>query len=160
MALRLLGSVAFWQAASFVMLLAFIWVNEALDLVHLIYDQPPTPIDWFGACILSAAVVLVGFVTVAHTYLRQCRALDSFLVVCAHCRKVRVGESAWTDLEAFVHGRTKTRFSHGICPACYLAALEDERAAPARHDCSAARKCPAPAKGDPKASIRSPALVP
>lgn len=126
MALRLLRSVAFWQGASFFMLLSFIWVNECLDLAHQIGDRPATPIDWFGASILSAAVVLVGFVTVAHTYVRQCRALDSFLVVCAHCRKVRVGESAWTSFEEFLHGRTKTEFSHGICPTCYLKALEEE----------------------------------
>jgi hypothetical protein len=151
LALQLVRSVALWQAASFFMLLSFIWFNEVLDLAHLLYDAPATPVDWFGACILSAAVVVVGFVSVAHTYTQQRRALDVFLVVCAHCRKVQVGEDTWTRLEELLTSRARTELSHGICPACYREATASE----ASDGAHPPRPEPPPGRPD-----RSPALVP
>ncbi len=44
-------------------------------------------------------------------------ALRDYLPICAHCKAIREGE-AWSSLETYISGRTKTQFSHGLCPRC------------------------------------------
>ena len=49
----------------------------------------------------------------------EIRRLQSFLPVCAYCKKVRDDRQYWKQLEAYLNERVGTRFSHGICPECY-----------------------------------------
>lgn len=46
------------------------------------------------------------------------RVLADHLPICAHCKSIRNDEGEWARLEAYVHGTTGSRFSHGICPNC------------------------------------------
>jgi hypothetical protein len=135
----LFRSIAFWQAAAFVLLICFIWAHEVLDLPAQLYGQPPRPIGWFGACVETAAVIVVAFVTVAHTYVRQQKVLRGFLIVCAHCGKVKLADTTWEQLEQFVARKTLAQFSHGICPSCFEEAQEPPTNTPAEapHRCMA-----------------------
>jgi hypothetical protein len=36
-----------------------------------------------------------------------------------YCKKIRNDENYWQTVEAYISHHTNTRFSHGICPACY-----------------------------------------
>ena len=49
----------------------------------------------------------------------QVRQLESFLPICAHCRKVRDDKNYWQQIEGYINTRLGTTFSHGICPSCY-----------------------------------------
>lgn len=62
----------------------------------------------------------------------QVQQLESFIPICAHCKNVRDDKNYWQQIETYINTRLGTRFSHGICPACYekiirpqLQALED-----------------------------------
>lgn len=50
--------------------------------------------------------------------LLEVQSLESLLPVCAWCKKVRDDQGYWSQLEAFIAAKTRTRFSHGICPDC------------------------------------------
>lgn len=50
--------------------------------------------------------------------LTEVQTLEGLLPVCAWCRKVRDDRGYWSQLESFISRKTRTRFSHGICPAC------------------------------------------
>ena len=52
------------------------------------------------------------------------RVLDDFLPICSHCKAIRRGDE-WVQLESYVTGHTKTKFSHGLCPTC-LPLYDDE----------------------------------
>lgn len=115
---RMLSNVAFWQGLGFVMLISLIWVFEVLDLPHAVYGVEATPVDWIGASLLTAGVILVAFIITAHTYLQQKMMLKGFIIVCSYCRKVHVRESRWEQMESYISNRTLADFSHGVCPTC------------------------------------------
>lgn len=121
----LFGNVALWQAIGFFMLVCVVWVNEVLDLPNLIYQQPTSSVDWFGAGIVSVGIALIGFITVAHTYVLQNRILEGIIIVCSYCNRVKIGETNWEQLERFLATKTLARFSHGICPECYAGAQDE-----------------------------------
>jgi len=116
---RGLGRIATWQFACFLMLLLLIWVNEVLDLPHLLYGATPTPISLFRGCVLSACVIITAIITVGNTYLQQKRILSGFITVCSHCRKVKVDQEVWEQIETYVSQHSEAVFSHGLCPHCY-----------------------------------------
>lgn len=59
--------------------------------------------------------------------------LEAILPICSHCRKVRKSGAdpsateSWQSIEAYVTEKTRTEFSHGVCPEC-MAALYPEHA--------------------------------
>ncbi|MFO7688332.1 MAG: hypothetical protein R6V60_19825 [Desulfobacterales bacterium] len=57
--------------------------------------------------------------------LSEVRVLETFLSICAQCKKIRNQEGVWEPLEVYIGQRTDTRFSHGYCPECAQAVLEE-----------------------------------
>ena len=129
---RLFNNVAFWQGATFLMLICVIWINEILDLPMLIFGRQPASADWFGACILTAGILLVGIITVGHTYVQQQRILRGIIIVCSYCERVKIEETGWERIEEYLASKTKARFSHGICPECYGKTHNVPEACPSR----------------------------
>jgi PAS domain S-box-containing protein len=58
--------------------------------------------------------------------LAEVRELQRVLPICMYCRKIRDGENYWETVEAYISHHTNTKFSHGICPACYESVVERE----------------------------------
>lgn len=61
---------------------------------------------------LHVAARILGFTA-------QVQQLESYLPICAYCKKIRDDKNYWEQIETYVAARTGTRFSHGICPDCY-----------------------------------------
>ena len=51
--------------------------------------------------------------------LAEVTELQKILPICTYCRNVRDDANYWHTVEDYFSRRTKTRFSHGICPNCY-----------------------------------------
>lgn len=49
---------------------------------------------------------------------RRLTQLEGLLPICAHCRKVRDDNGAWSTIEKYLGQRTPVEFTHGICPTC------------------------------------------
>ena len=116
---RPLDYVAFWQAMGFLLLVCVIWTVQVLNLSSAIYHVDRDDADWYQTWILTAVVILVGFVVVAHTYLQERRILRGLIIVCSYCHKVQIDRQAWQQMELFVSSRTLAEFTHGVCPSCY-----------------------------------------
>ena len=43
---------------------------------------------------------------------------DGMVPICAGCKCVRSEQGSWSQIEAFLHQRHGTQFTHGICPTC------------------------------------------
>lgn len=56
--------------------------------------------------------------------LAEVRTLRGLLCICAWCKRIRA-EEAWESVEKYVQSRTHASFSHGICPDCLQAHVED-----------------------------------
>jgi len=46
------------------------------------------------------------------------KALKRILPICASCKKVRLDNGYWQEVEAFLQANADMDFSHSICPAC------------------------------------------
>ena len=51
--------------------------------------------------------------------LAEVKTLREFLPICSYCRKVRDDQNYWSQIDNYISRHTSTKFSHGICPACY-----------------------------------------
>jgi len=52
--------------------------------------------------------------------LAEVRELQKILPICMYCKNIRNDENYWQTVEAYISHHTNTRFSHGICPTCYV----------------------------------------
>ncbi|MEW6439763.1 MAG: hypothetical protein AB1640_02405 [bacterium] len=44
--------------------------------------------------------------------------LQSFLPICAGCKKIRDRQNRWHNLESYLESRIDVEFTHGMCPEC------------------------------------------
>lgn len=110
--------IAFVQLAGFGIILAVVWVNELADLPHHLFGDPRTParpaellLETIG--ILSLALLVV---VSSRAFMRRLAYLENFVVLCAWCRRVRLGPE-WLSFEQFL-GKHSAETSHGMCPEC------------------------------------------
>src|SRR5688572_17142244 len=107
------------EAVGFFLIVAIIWVDELIDLPHLLFGATRTPVRWGEGMIESALTIMVGaaIVTITLRAFRRIEYLESLIVMCAWCRRVRSGEE-WLTVERFLEQQHQSRTSHGICSAC------------------------------------------
>lgn len=52
--------------------------------------------------------------------LAQVKHLQGLLPICAWCKKVRDDKDYWHSVEDYITERSEAKFSHSICPDCYV----------------------------------------
>lgn len=52
-------------------------------------------------------------------YTRRIEQLEQMIPICSYCKQVRQDEDYWRTIEDYIHTHTGSRFSHGVCPACF-----------------------------------------
>jgi hypothetical protein len=50
--------------------------------------------------------------------LSEIKVLETFLPICAQCKKIRNQEGRWQQLEVYIGQHSNTQFSHSYCPEC------------------------------------------
>lgn len=112
--------VAWYESTAILFIIALSWFDEILDIPYVLLGGPATPINWRESFFESIVIALVGAAIIRHTYtlLTRVSYLESILPVCASCKKIRVDPEFWQGIEQFVEERSKTEFTHGICPEC------------------------------------------
>jgi hypothetical protein len=107
------------EAVGFLLIVAIIWMDELFDLPHLLFGAARTPVRWGEGALESLLTIAVGTAVVLITYraLRRIEYLESLIVMCAWCRRVRSGDE-WLSVEAFLRRQHQSHTSHGICETC------------------------------------------
>ena len=59
--------------------------------------------------------------------LANVKQLRGLLPMCAYCKKIRVDDKYWQQLEGYLSDHSDAEFSHGICPECYPSVIEEIR---------------------------------
>lgn len=57
--------------------------------------------------------------------LSEVKVLESFLPICAKCKKIRDENGEWQQLESYISKHSNTQFSHGYCKECARQAMEE-----------------------------------
>lgn len=57
--------------------------------------------------------------------LSEIKVLETFLPICAQCKKIRNQEGTWQQFETYISQHSNTQFSHSYCPECAKRAMEE-----------------------------------
>jgi len=85
-----------------------------------------------GLRMLELQESLAGRVADLEQALENVKALKGLLPMCSYCKKIRVDEEYWQQVEGYISDHTNATFTHGICPECFPAALDQAQADPRR----------------------------
>ena len=58
--------------------------------------------------------------------LAEVRTLQEILPICSYCKRIRDDAHYWQHVESYISQRTNTRFSHSICPSCYVSEVQPQ----------------------------------
>ncbi|HEX5385304.1 MAG TPA: hypothetical protein VFW66_01240 [Gemmatimonadales bacterium] len=108
------------EIGGFLFVILLIWLDEYLDLPHILLHAARSPIRPEECWLESTAVVLLGALVVAASVraFHRIRELETLLTICAWCKRIRT-DGEWVSIETYVNRRDNLHTTHGMCPACY-----------------------------------------
>jgi CheY-like chemotaxis protein/RNA polymerase subunit RPABC4/transcription elongation factor Spt4 len=62
------------------------------------------------------------------TALADVKQLTGLLPICSYCKSIRDDGDYWDSVEGYLTRHTESKFSHGVCPACYAKHITPELA--------------------------------
>jgi hypothetical protein len=108
------------QAVGFGLIVGLIWLDELLDLPHLLFGSASrgTTLRIEEAVFETVVVLVVALDTLRWTRQAGERIahLSTYIRLCAWCRRIRDGDH-WTPLEKFLRDQGSAT-SHGMCEDC------------------------------------------
>jgi hypothetical protein len=119
--------ILLYENLGFLAIIILSWANELLDLPRIILGGV-TRINWREAAMetILVSIVWISVHAVTKKLLARLHYLESFLRVCAWCRKIGQDDD-WLPLEQYFSKGFDITTSHGICPACKEKVLSGER---------------------------------
>ena len=110
-----------YEIIGFCMIILLLWADELVDIPHLVFMAPATPINWVECILETIYVLLLGFPVILITWrdLNKIKYLEGFLPVCSFCKKIRVGDD-WIPIETYISEHSEAVLSHGFCPECAI----------------------------------------
>jgi hypothetical protein len=93
----------------FLLAIFICWITELFD--------PPFSLQ--QVVIETVFITAFGCATVFLTWnlIKRIKYLEGFLVICASCKQVRVGDK-WIRIEGILANHSDLQLSHGVCPEC------------------------------------------
>ena len=128
-----LARVILYQNLGFLAVIVVCFFNELLRLPSLIFSGDPFAFVYRRPTLEMLLFLAIWLLVNQSTrrLLKRVRQLESFLRVCAWCRRIDY-KGEWMKLEDFMEQSFDTPTTHGICPECLRErkeALERSRAA-------------------------------
>jgi len=80
--------------------------------------------------LLGAVFVFIGLLAQSSLLKELQRTLQGILPICSKCKKVRALDgdpkdpATWKEIESYISEKTDAGFSHGYCPACFEAEMD------------------------------------
>ncbi len=82
-----------------------------------------------GPLFAITVLVLIGFlrsyIMQLHNARQEIRTLEGIIPICSQCKKIRNDEGFWHRVEEYISRQSTSSFSHGLCPACFNAAMNE-----------------------------------
>ena len=117
-----------WQTIAFVIIIVLTWSEALFDLTHYILGFPERDMDFNRTAMTTVIIILLWIFSAYKIYrvVSRLSYLESFLHVCAWCRKIEY-QNQWLSLEAHFIQKTGRKPSHGVCPECSERFLNSEK---------------------------------
>jgi phosphoserine phosphatase RsbU/P len=78
-----------------------------------------------GIRVLALQDRLADRVAELEAALANVKQLSGLLPICSYCKRIRGDQNYWERVESYITEHTDAKFSHGICPECYDAAVAE-----------------------------------
>jgi hypothetical protein len=95
-----------------------------LSLVRLTFSHAWNEPLLNSAVAINLVIRLIVFVglalLVSHiaSLVREIRMLKGILPICSNCKKIRMQDGTWTEMEIYIAQHSEAEFSHGLCQQC------------------------------------------
>jgi DNA-binding response OmpR family regulator len=76
-----------------------------------------------GVRVLELQQRLADRVAEQESALAQIKRLQGLLPICMYCKKIRDDHNYWSEVETYLADHSEARFTHGICPDCYVTVM-------------------------------------
>jgi hypothetical protein len=108
------------EIIGFALVILLIWVDEYVDLPHLLLGAPATPMRLSEALLEAGTTLVLGVGVIVASWRKNQRIayLESLLLICGSCRRVDVN-GRWLPFEEYVRQRDHLVTTHGVCPTCF-----------------------------------------
>ncbi len=113
------GRIVMLEMLGFAAILVFLWVDEILDMPHLIFGAPATPIN-LAESLMENVIVLVLAVAVVmttHRLIRTVSSLEMLFTICPQCKRIHVDDE-WISIEDYMTVHSRAMFARQLCPRC------------------------------------------
>ena len=120
----------FWNALGFITIVMVLWADKLFGVWEHLGVSEENQETYLEVAAKSGVVILLWIFSAYKIYLIVSRLsyLESFLHVCAWCRKIEA-DNKWLTVEQHFAQQTGVKASHGICPEC-AKKLEEEYSKP------------------------------
>jgi len=114
-----LTRIILYQNLGFLAVIVVCFFNELLKLPALIFSGDPLAFIYRRSTLEMLLFLAIWLLVAKSTrrLLERVRQLESFLLVCAWCRRIDY-KGQWMKLEDFMEQGFDTPTTHGICPDC------------------------------------------
>lgn len=108
------------QLMAFTAMIALLWLDEILDLPHLLLGSIATPVNWRESLFETLIIAPIGLIIIRNTKIlfSRMKYLEGLLRICSSCKKICDEQGNWQQIETYIHERSEASFSHGLCPRC------------------------------------------
>jgi hypothetical protein len=102
------------EASGFSLVILLIWADEYLDLPHLLFGAPATPVRISEVLFEAGTTFLLGAGVIVASWRTNQRItqLETLLLICASCQRVSV-DGQWLAFEGYIKQRDHLVTSHG-----------------------------------------------
>ncbi len=110
-----------YEWLGFGLVILVLWLDELLDLPHLVLGSPATPIN-AGEMLIETLLVLplaIGVTWSTAHLLRRVKHLEGLMHVCSACHRVRDGDE-WVSLEEYLGRHSQAELEASLCRRCLL----------------------------------------
>ncbi len=124
--IKTIKSIIGLEAVGFLAIVVLLWLDEIVDLPHLVLGATPTPANYSEVVLESLLVLCFGAIVigVSIALARRIMKLESLFTVCLVCEKVCMPggdperQESWQETDIFVIDKTGTHLTNAICPDC------------------------------------------
>ncbi|MCD4706200.1 MAG: hypothetical protein K8S62_00500 [Candidatus Sabulitectum sp.] len=108
------------EIVAFLCIIMFIWLDEVIDIPHLLLGAESTPLNWRESLSESMIVAIIGVLIISYTkkLIRRVKILEGFLPICSSCKRIRDSKGHWHQMESYIRDKSEAEFTHGLCPDC------------------------------------------
>ena len=108
------------ELTAFAFIIMMIWLNELIDIPHLLFMAEATPTNWREAIFETVLIFPFGLFIILYTrnLFHRLKYLEGLLPICSSCKKIKDHQGNWHIMEHYISTHSDARFSHSLCPGC------------------------------------------